>query len=200
MPRPDEFGEISNWSTAWNPEYQALFANVTDITSLQHQTETEDSLDLTEIESDFPPLNHYQDLARILSKYSILRSPPDDVENPGTIYRLGPSFPDVANPISKEHKSKYDQEAFYDLCKHINRLCETADQDSPVTKKELADSVNGWYPEEDVFGTFLEVLEEYQLLRKVEPDEDKHKDAEGLGGSEPESHWAIGIQQSANRT
>lgn len=200
MPRPEVLPGKADWKDVWEPEYQALFASLTDITALKYRTESENILDLTDIDSDFPTLTHYKDLARLLQKYSILLpSPKDNVNNPNTTYRIGPSFPEDANPTSKEYELKYDQEIFYYLCRHINRLCETADEDGPVTKDELADSVKGWYPDEDDFDTFLSLLEDYRLLQKIDPEAKDCESNKDSNDSEEKTLWAIGKQRSVNR-
>jgi hypothetical protein len=201
MPRLSEILETaSGWTSFWTPVYQALFTCLTDITALHYDNEPEGALDLTDIDSEYPPLEHYQDLAIILSKYLILLpSENSGSDEMATTHRLGPSFPNNANPTGADPKSKFDQESVYDLCKHISMLCHTASTDGPLTTADLASSVTGRYAEEDAFGTFLSVLEEYQLLRRVNLEEPADGDADDPSRDGPDALWAVRLQRSVNR-
>lgn len=111
MPRSSKIPETaSGWTAVWAPEYQALFTRLTDVTALHSDTEQEDVLDLTDIDREYPSLEHYRDLAIILCEYSILL-PSENSGSDKTMmtYRLGPSFPDNANPAGDDPRVEVRQ-------------------------------------------------------------------------------------------
>lgn len=201
MPRVSKIPETtSGWEAVWALEYQALFRSLSDFIVLHSDDEQDGVVDLTDPDASYPLLDHYRTLAIVLCKYSILLPPEDgSAGHTATTYRRGSSFLDNPTPADTDLESRFHQRALYDICKHVSTLCHTASADELVSTDELASSVTGRYGEKEALETFLSVLEDYMLLRQVDPEEHNGGDIDTPVGDRADTFWVVGLQRSVNK-
>ena len=142
MPRPNTKVNSdmvnSSWKDIWEPEYQALLADINKIVNLYFDNEDDDGenvINISDIDIKYPDTNHYQKLAIILTHYSILNTSDysEDIEDANQ-FLPGTAFPSKKTGFGSNDESKYEHESYYHICKHIKYVF-TPRTISPLSRK-----------------------------------------------------------------